>query len=562
MMTNTKTIRIPLFALVLLAAVGLAGLAFYATWVIRAQGLEAKIELTHTQAQSARSVVAALDDRVKKGELDLAQAQDAAKANIRSIRYGEGEYVFVYDFQGINLVHGPRPEREGKNFLESKDGSGFAFIAEMIRQVKSQGQGHVFYSFPKAGQDAPLPKVSSVVAYEPWGWMIGTGVYTDDIDREFWHHISQFALIFAAILVVLGFVAFGLANSIIRPIIALVQVTEVISKGDYSQAVSGLHRRDEIGRLAASIQSLKEEAQAAQQLRHRQKELEIKAEAQRKQALIDMANTFETSIMGVVRKVQNSANSMQNSAQSMSQAAHQANDQASTVGHASEEAAANVHTVASAAEELSASISEISRQVAQATAVSTQASEEAERTNLTVESLSQAAQKIGEVIGLINDIASQTNLLALNATIEAARAGDAGKGFAVVANEVKSLANQTGRATEEISSQVSAVQSEINHAVHAIRNIGEIIVQVRQISAGIACAVEEQSSATKEIAYSVSQAAQGTQLVSTSIVGVSESVAITGDAASHVLVSAEDVLHNSEDLIQQMDTFLNTVRAA
>jgi methyl-accepting chemotaxis protein len=217
--------------------------------------------------------------------------------------------------------------------------------------------------------------------------------------------------------------------------------------------------------------------------------------------------------------------------------------------------------VAAATEELSSSISEISRHVSEAAKVSTQASEETARTNTMVEGLARAADKIGEVVKLINDIASQTNLLALNATIEAARAGDAGKGFAVVAGEVKNLANQTGRATEEISSQIAAVQEETRRTVEAIRNIGSVIDQVREISSGIASAVEEQGAATQEIARNVQQAATGTQDVSANIVGISQSANDAVEGAHQILAASGDLAKNSETMRLEVTRFLDGVRA-
>jgi methyl-accepting chemotaxis protein len=273
------------------------------------------------------------------------------------------------------------------------------------------------------------------------------------------------------------------------------------------------------------------------------------------------ANVFENEVHSMVEIVASAATELLSTSQAMASTAEATSHQASLVANAAESAASNVQTVAAAAEELHASIGEISRQVAESTRISQEAVEEANRTNTLVNGLAQAADKIGEVVKLINDIASQTNLLALNATIEAARAGDAGKGFAVVANEVKNLASQTARATDEISTQISNVQSATKDAVSAIQGIGETISHINEIASTIAVAVEEQGSATQEIARNVQGASAGTSEVTGNIHNVTEASTETGHAASEVLVASRELSAQAEKLRAKVDGFLSDIRA-
>ena len=253
---------------------------------------------------------------------------------------------------------------------------------------------------------------------------------------------------------------------------------------------------------------------------------------------------------------------LETTASSMSASADQTNRQSTIVAAATEQASGNVNSVASAASELSASIQEIGRQVEQSCQVSVATAGVANRTNEKIQGLAETSARIGEVVQLINDIASQTNLLALNATIEAARAGEAGKGFAVVANEVKNLANQTARATEEITSHIAAVQDATNEAVSSIADIVKRIDELNHIATTVSSAVEEQSAATQEIARNVDHAAQGTREVAENISGVREAAASTGAASQQVLSSAQSLSKEAVDLKAVVATFLNDVRAA
>ena len=356
--------------------------------------------------------------------------------------------------------------------------------------------------------------------------------------------------------------AWLIGRGISRPVVGMCAAMRALAGGNKTVEIPGVGRKDEIGQMADTVAVFKNNMIEADRLREETQRQKAEVEKERKAGMMRLADTFEAGIKGVVSSVASQSAQMQSSAQAMTHTAEQATQQATAVAASVEEASANVQTVASSAEELSASVREIGQQVEHSSKIAGQAVIEADKTNLTVEGLAKTAQRIGDVVQLIETIASQTNLLALNATIEAARAGDAGKGFAVVASEVKSLANQTAKATEEIRAQISEIQGSTGQTVEAIRSIGATIRQMSEIATTIASAVEEQGAATREIASNVHQAAQGTSDIATNIEGVSRAASDTGAAATQVLSAAGELSKQSETLRRDVDEFLATVRAA
>ena len=334
---------------------------------------------------------------------------------------------------------------------------------------------------------------------------------------------------------------------------------ERIAGGDLQAEVPS-SGRDEIADMAAALVVFRDDLRAAEEARNLSEEERAQAERKRREEMLALANRFEESVKGVVEVVSSSATEMQASARSMSGTVEQTTNQAAAVTAAAEDTAGNVQAAASAAQELASSITEIGRQVEHSNRISSEAETRVSQTNQQVESLAQAATKIGEVVSMIQDIAEQTNLLALNATIEAARAGDAGKGFAVVASEVKSLATQTAKATEEISSQIGGMQSATSDSVTAIESINEIIREMSEISASISAAVEEQGAATQEIASTVTRAAEGSQEVTNNISGVNQAASEADHSATQVLESASLLAQQSETLRSEVDSFLASVR--
>ncbi len=350
-------------------------------------------------------------------------------------------------------------------------------------------------------------------------------------------------------------------RSIVPPILKMVGAMGQLAGGDHSVEIPATDNKDEIGLMAKAVLIFKENMIKAKELAAKEAEA-ISERIARAGRVNSLTEKFDADISNVLRSVASASTELQATASSMTATAEETSNQATAVAAASEEASTNVQTVAAASEELASSVTEISRQVAQSATITQKAVAEADRTNTTVQGLFNDAASIGDVVKLISDIASQTNLLALNATIEAARAGEAGRGFAVVAAEVKSLAEQTAKATDQISTQISSIQTSSSDAVGAIKGITATINEINEIAAAIASAVEEQGSATQEIARNVQQAALGTNEISSNVAGVQQAAGDTGAAAHQVLQASSELSRQSETMRGQVEAFLSNIKAA
>jgi len=363
---------------------------------------------------------------------------------------------------------------------------------------------------------------------------------------------------------VLGLViAFLIARGIIGPLAGLTFGMKDLADGNFDVVLPGLGRKDEVGDMAQAVETFKvKAAQKARQEAEAKTKQDQVAAAQRKRDMVKLADDFEGAVGEIIETVTSASTELEASAGTLTSTAERSKQLTTMVATASEEASTNVRSVASATEQMASSVNEISRQVQTSSSIANEAVEQARKTNDRVSELAKAASRIGDVVELINTIAGQTNLLALNATIEAARAGESGRGFAVVASEVKALAEQTAKATGEISQQITGIQSATQDSVAAIKEIGDTIGRMSDIATTIAAAVQEQGEATREISRNVQQAAQGTQQVSSHITDVQRGTSETGSASSQVLSAAQSLSRDSNRLKLEVGKFLNTVRAA
>jgi methyl-accepting chemotaxis protein len=427
-----------------------------------------------------------------------------------------------------------------KRFAENKLAAGSGYENELLPETKAlQSKLVAIEAEQKAAFEASKEMTTGLVA-----------------------SVSLVQQVLAAIVLLLGAsLALLIGRSIVRPVTAMTGAMTRLASGDTAAEIPGRGSRDEIGEMARAVEVFRQTAVSAVQ-KAAEQEAERVAKEQRAARIADLVRGFEQQVSGLAGELSSASTELEATASSMSSTAGQTNSQASTVAAAAEQASAGVQTVAAAAEQLTASIHEISRQVSTSARMSGKAVDEARRTDGIVRALAEGAQRIGQVVELITNIAGQTNLLALNATIEAARAGEAGKGFAVVASEVKGLANQTANATQEIAQQIGQIQSATRDAVEAIKTISSTIEEVSGIATTIASAVEQQGAATAEIARNVQQTAASAQEVTINISGVSNAANSTGESAVHVLNAAGSLSRQAERLTGEVDSFVTHVRAA
>jgi len=556
------TVGRKIYALICLSFVGVLGIAFLNSRELASSLIQQKqIELRHL-GELALGIIKEEHAAAQKGEVPAADAQKRAMARVAALRYGNNDYFWINDMHPKMVMHPIRAEMNGNDLSTYKDPNGKLLFVDFVDTVKKSGSGFVPYEWPKPGFDKPQPKLSFVVGFAPWNWVVGTGVYIDDLNAQTWVSTQRSLIIAGLILLFTLAVSIFVARRITGPLQRITVTMNDLASGNLAVEVPGIGRGDEVGEMAKAVEVFKSNAVARQALEAEQRETEIRATTGRKADMNKMANDFEAAVGQIVEAVSSASSQLEASAGTLTTTAERAQELTTTVAAASEEASTNVQSVASATEEMASSVNEISRQVQESARMATDAVGQARVTNDRVSELSKAAARIGDVVELINTIAGQTNLLALNATIEAARAGEAGRGFAVVASEVKALAEQTAKATGEIGQQITGIQAATQESVNAIKEISGTIEKLSEISSTIAAAVEEQGAATQEISRNVQQASMGTQQVSSNITDVQRGASETGSASSQVLAAAQSLSGESNRLKLEVGKFLNSVRAA
>jgi methyl-accepting chemotaxis protein len=552
-----------LAAVIGLFAIGMIALVAALSWM-NASGIE---QAHHDQIRNVIEVAYGVVERqykdAQEGRISDAEAQERAKATLRLVRYNKTDYLFVHNDAAKQLVLGARPDLEGNDVSKNVDRTGKYFSLEMVKLGREQGAGYVDYFFAKPSGDVMdvAPKTAYIKRFAPWGWTIGTGVYVDDVAVQVRHAVLTAAGIGGCFIIIIGGIAAVTVRGLARRLGTLSMAMTAIAEGDIDVALPQARGRDEIDIMARSVLVFRDNAVERTRLAATSEEAQ-RARAARQEQVERMVRDFDGKVKAAFGTVRDNLAQLTEVASNMSSVASAATGRSSIAEEVSKSTSHNVEAVASAAEEMATSVREIGTLVGRATEVITKASALTHDTDVAVTGLAANAEKIGSVVNLIQAIAAQTNLLALNATIEAARAGESGRGFAVVASEVKMLASQTAKATDDIRTQIQAMQDSTKGAVDAIAAIVTTMVDVQSFTNSIAAAIEVQGAATDEISRSIQQTANGATELTREFANVSQAIGETNRTAARVGETTGVLERQTEALHHEVGAFLRSVAAA
>jgi methyl-accepting chemotaxis protein len=560
-----RSIAAKLTAVSITGAVGMALVAITVLMIARAELVAERTEKAHAIVDAVWNMADYFEHTADAGELTQDEAKKRFFAAAGAVWYEDHtNYLFIYDTEtAICVMNTGNKPLLGKDVNALRDANGLPFATMMLDMAKRQGEGTIRYAFPRGSVDkTPHDKIAYVRGSAPWHLMIASAVYINDIDAAFWRMARTASAVIVTLMLLSIGIAWSVTRSVVKPLSGLKARMATLSTGELDAAVADTDRPDEVGEMARTVQVFKDAMIETARLRAEQQEAERLQSQRRQSDMNKLADQFEGAVGQIIATVSAASTELEASASTLSKSSEQAQTVTNKAAAASAHASTNVRSVAAASEEMASSVHEISRQVQISAKIAGDAVDQAQKTDMRMNQLSQAAGRIGAVVELINTIAGQTNLLALNATIEAARAGEAGRGFAVVASEVKALAEQTAKATGEISQQINDIQSATQDSVAAIKEIGTTIGRISEISSTIASAVEEQGAATQEISRNVQRAAEGTAEVASNITDVQRGASETGSASSQVFAAAQSLSQESNRLKLEVGKFMGTVRAA